>query len=71
MEQLDKEVIEELSEPAKRVFRSLDYRSQGQNEQTSNKKPCNVCCRGCQKEKIADVNKSVCGFVTTHTLFFL
>ena len=28
MEQLDKEVIEELSEPAKRVFRSLDYRSQ-------------------------------------------
>lgn len=28
MEQLDKEVIDELSEPAKRVFRSLDYRSQ-------------------------------------------
>ena len=28
MEQLDKEVIEELSEPAKRVFCSLDYRSQ-------------------------------------------
>ena len=28
MEQLDKEVIEELSELAKRVFRSLDYRSQ-------------------------------------------
>ena len=28
MEQLDKEVIEELTEPAKRVFRSLDYRSQ-------------------------------------------
>ena len=32
---------------------------------------CNVCCRGCQKEKLADVNKSVCGFVTAHTLFFL
>ena len=28
MEQLDEEVIDELSEPAKRVFRSLDYRSQ-------------------------------------------
>lgn len=29
MEQLDKvEVIDELSEPAKRVFRSLDFRSQ-------------------------------------------
>ena len=28
MEQLDKEVIDKLSEPAKRVFRSLDYRSQ-------------------------------------------
>ena len=28
MEQLDKEVIDELSEPAKRAFRSLDYRSQ-------------------------------------------
>ena len=28
MEQLDKEVIDELSEPEKRVFRSLDYRSQ-------------------------------------------
>lgn len=28
MEQLDKEVIDELSESAKRVFRSLDYRSQ-------------------------------------------
>lgn len=28
MEQLDKEVIDELSEPAKRVFRPLDYRSQ-------------------------------------------
>lgn len=28
MEQLDKEVIDEFSEPAKRVFRSLDYRSQ-------------------------------------------
>jgi hypothetical protein len=28
VEQLDKEVIDELSEPAKRVFRSLDYRSQ-------------------------------------------
>jgi len=28
VEQLDEEVIDELSEPAKRVFRSLDYRSQ-------------------------------------------
>lgn len=28
MEQLDREVIESLSEPAKRVFKSLDYRSQ-------------------------------------------
>lgn len=28
MEQLDKEVLDELSEPAKRVFRPLDYRSQ-------------------------------------------
>lgn len=28
MEQLDKDVIESLSEPAKRVFKSLDYRSQ-------------------------------------------
>ena len=28
MERLDKEVIDELSEPAKRVFRPLDYRSQ-------------------------------------------
>ena len=25
---------------------------------------------GMPKEKIADVNKSVCGFVTAHTLFF-
>ena len=33
MEQLDKEVIDELSEPAKRVFRSLDYRSQRRNRQ--------------------------------------
>ena len=28
MEQIDREVIESLSEPAKRVFKSLDYRSQ-------------------------------------------
>lgn len=28
MDQLDKEVIEHLSEPARRVFKSLDYRSQ-------------------------------------------
>ena len=41
------------------------------NEKEKGKKPCNVCCRGCQKEKIADVNKSMCGFVTAHTLFFL
>lgn len=27
MDHLDKEVIESLSEPAKRVFESLDYRS--------------------------------------------
>lgn len=27
MDQLDREVIESLSEPAKRVFGSLDYRS--------------------------------------------
>ena len=27
MDHLDKEVIESLSEPAKRVFKSLDYRS--------------------------------------------
>lgn len=28
MEQIDREIIESLSEPAKRVFKSLDYRSQ-------------------------------------------
>ena len=37
MEQLDKEVIDKLSEPAKRVFRSLDYRSQRRMLKTGKK----------------------------------
>lgn len=54
MEQLDKEVIDELSEPAKRVFRSLDYRSQRRMlkkaKRWENKKEKNTAKRTDKKE---------------------
>ena len=59
MEQLDKEVIEELSEPAKRVFRSLDYRSQRRmlkkaKEMGKQKRSFlyNKKCRGSQERRL-------------------
>ena len=62
MDQLDREVIESLSEPAKRVFGSLDYRSRqrmlkkakamAKKEKTRNQKKSRVKKKGIEKQQV-------------------
>lgn len=74
MDQLDREVIESLSEPAKRVFGSLDYRSRqrmlkkaramAKEEKTRNQKKSRVKKKGLknrikQKERKRAVHPKV------------
>lgn len=63
MDQLDREVIESLSEPAKRVFGSLDYcsrqrmlkkaKAMAKEEKTRNQKKSRVKKKGIEKQNKA------------------
>ena len=67
MDQLDREVIESLSEPAKRVFGSLDYRSRqrmlkkakamAKEEKTRKQKKSRVKKKGIEKQNKAKRKK--------------
>lgn len=69
MDQLDREVIESLSEPAKRVFGSLDYRSRqrmlkkakvmAKEEKTRNQKKSRVKKKGIEKQNKAKRKRAV------------
>ena len=69
MDHLDKEVIESLSEPAKRVFKSLDYRSKqrmlkkakamAKKEKTRNQKKSRVKKKGIEKQNKAKRKKKL------------
>ena len=69
MNQLDREVIESLSEPAKRVFGSLDYRSRqrmlkkakvmAKEEKTRNQKKSRVKKKGIEKQNKAKRKRAV------------
>lgn len=59
MEQLDKEVIDELSEPANRVFRSLDYRSQRRTLKKAKEMGKQKKRKTQQKEQIKDTSAKI------------
>lgn len=79
MDQLDREVIESLSEPAKRVFGSLDYRSRqrmlkraramAKEEKTRNQKKSRVKKKGIEKQNKAKRKKKGSSFKNERVLF--
>ena len=81
MDQLDREVIESLSEPAKRVFGSLDYRSRqrmlkkaramAKEEKTRNQKKSRVKKKGIEKQNKAKRKKKAPNVVVEFKISFL
>lgn len=79
MDQLDREVIESLSEPAKRVFGSLDYRSRqrmlkkaramAKEEKTRNQKKSRVKKKGIEKQNKAKRKKKGSSSKSERVLF--
>lgn len=79
MDQLDREVIESLSEPAKRVFGSLDYRSRqrmlkkakamAKKEKTRNQKKSRVKKKGIEKQNKAKRKKKGSSSKSERVLF--
>lgn len=79
MDQLDREVIESLSEPAKRVFKSLDYRSRqrmlkkakamAKEEKTRNRKKSRVKKKGIEKQNKAKRKKKGSSSKSERVLF--
>ena len=79
MDQLDREVIESLSEPAKRVFGSLDYRSKqrmlkkaramAKEEKTRNQKKSRVKKKGIEKQNKAKRKKKRSSSKSERVLF--
>ena len=79
MDQLDREVIESLSESAKRVFGSLDYRSRqrmlkkakamAKEEKTRNQKKSRVKKKGIEKQNKAKRKKKGSSSKSERVLF--
>ena len=79
MDQFDREVIESLSEPAKRVFGSLDYRSRqrmlkkakamAKEEKTRNQKKSRVKKKGIEKQNKAKRKKKGSSSKSERVLF--
>ena len=79
MDQLDREVLESLSEPAKRVFGSLDYRSRqrmlkkakamAKEEKTRNQKKSRVKKKGIEKQNKAKRKKKGSSSKSERVLF--